>query len=136
MTDDIGFDGIAAMATYQADDGLTPFLTAGAFPVYNTDFNFASNQPAKFPSHNKWLYGLQAGTGWKFSDDYAAKFGIAEYLFTNIAGKLSAPCEVFSTADQCSTDESDRSVRFNQPFIRAEAQSGHDFPSGVLVANP
>jgi hypothetical protein len=103
--DDLGFDGLLASATYKVNDGITPFLTAGAFPVYNTDFNFASNQPSKFPSHNKWLYGVQAGTDWKFSDDYAAKFGIAEYLFTNIAGKLSSPCYVYSTADACSTDD-------------------------------
>jgi hypothetical protein len=40
--DDLGFDGVAAMASYKADDGLTPFVTGGAFPVYNTDFNLAS----------------------------------------------------------------------------------------------
>ncbi len=102
--DDLGFDGLAALATYHADDGIAPFLTAGIFPVYNTDFNFASNQPSKFSSHNKWMYGVQAGTDWKFNDDYAAKIGVAEYLFTNIAGKLSSPCDVYSAADQCSTD--------------------------------
>jgi hypothetical protein len=102
--DDLGFDGVAAMASYKADDGLTPFVTGGAFPVYNTDFNLASNQPAKYPSHNKWLFGLQGGTAWKINDDYAAKIGVADYLFTNVAGKLSAPCFVYSSADQCSTD--------------------------------
>jgi hypothetical protein len=102
--DDIGFDGVAALASYDADDGLTPFVTAGAFPVYNTDFNYASNQPAKYPSNNKWLFGFQGGTSWKIDDDYAAKFGIADYLFTNVAGKLSAPCYVYTSADQCSTD--------------------------------
>ena len=103
--DDIGFDGVAALATYQLDDNVTPYLTAGAFPVYNTDFNFASNQPAKFPNNNKWLYAVQAGSNVKFSDDYAAKFGIGDYLFTNVAGKLSAPCTVLTTADGCSTDD-------------------------------
>ncbi len=102
--DDLGFDGVVAMASYKTDDGLTPFFTAGAFPVYNTDFNFASNQPSKFPSHDKWLFGLQGGTAWKINDDYAAKFGVADYLFTNVAGKLSSPCYVYSTGDQCSTD--------------------------------
>jgi hypothetical protein len=102
--DDLGFDGVAAMASYQAADGLTPFITGGAFPVYNTDFSFASNQPAKYPSHNKWLFGLQGGTAWKINNDYSAKFGVADYLFTNVAGKLSAPCFVLSAADQCSTD--------------------------------
>ena len=103
--DDLGFDGVVAMASYKAGDGLTPFLTGGAFPVYNTDFNFASNQPSKFPSHNKWMFGLQGGTGWKINDDYAAKIGIADYAFVNVAGKLSSPCIIYSAADQCSTDD-------------------------------
>ncbi len=103
--DEIAFDGVAASAKYDAGDGIKPYLTAGVFPVYNTDLNFASNQPAKFPSHDKWLYGVQGGTDWKFSDNYAGKLGVAEYLFSNIAGKLSAPCFVYSTADQCSTDD-------------------------------
>jgi len=103
--DDIGFDGIAASASYNGYDSATPFLTAGLFPVYNTDFNFATNQPSKYPSNNRWMYGVQAGTSYDFSDDYSAKIGLAEYLFTNIAGKLSSPCLVFTTADQCSTDD-------------------------------
>jgi hypothetical protein len=103
--DDLGFDGLVGRASYTIADGDTPFLTLGAFPVYNTDFNFASNQPAKFPSNNKWMYGMQAGTNLKFSDDYSAKLAVAEYLFSNVAGKLSAPCYVYSTADQCSTDD-------------------------------
>jgi hypothetical protein len=102
--DDLGFDGAAATASYKAGSGFTPFLTGGAFPIYNTDFNYASNQPAKFPSNNKWLFGVQGGTDWKITDDYAVKFGVADYLFTNVAGKLSAPCFVYSAADQCNTD--------------------------------
>ena len=51
--DEIGFDGLAAKGTYQVAPGVTPFLTAGVFPVFNTDFNFASNQPAKFTSEDK-----------------------------------------------------------------------------------
>jgi hypothetical protein len=105
FADDLGFDGLAGAASYKLDDGITPFLTAGAFPVYNTDFNFASNQPSKFPSHNKWMFGVQGGTDWKINDDYAAKIGVADYLFTNVAGKLSSPCTVYSAADQCSTDD-------------------------------
>ncbi len=60
---EIGFDGIAAKGSYQAAPGVKPFLTAGFFPVFNTDFNFASNQPAKFSSEDKWLTAAQAGVG-------------------------------------------------------------------------
>jgi hypothetical protein len=104
--DDLGFDGVAGLASYEdEDDGVTPFLTAGAFPVYNTDFNFASNQPMKDPSHDKWLFAAQGGTSFRIADDYADKIGVADYAFTNVAGKLSAPCAVITSADLCNTDD-------------------------------
>lgn len=104
--DDLGFDGFAATANYKVNDALTPFITAGVFPVENTAFNFASSTTQQqFSSRDKWLFGAQAGAQYKFNDDYAAKLGLAQYIFTNMAGKLSAPCEVFSAADTCSTDQ-------------------------------
>jgi hypothetical protein len=104
--DDLGFDGFAASGTYQATDDLTPFLTIGAFPVYNTDFNYGSTQTSKYENYNKWLFAAQAGANWQISDDYAAKFGLAYYDFSNISGKLSSPCYVYTSADSCSTDAS------------------------------
>ena len=104
--DDLGFDGIMATGSYQFDNGLTPFITAGAFPVENTAFNFdSSTAPVNYPSHDKYLFAAQAGAAYKFSDDYSGKIGVADYIFTNVQGKLSAPCEVFSAADTCSTDQ-------------------------------
>ena len=105
FADDLGFDGIAADGSYKLDYGLTPFFTLGAFPIYNTDFNFASNQPAKYASHDKYMFGAQAGSEWKINDDYTAKLAVADYAYTNVAGKLSAPCTVLSAADVCSTDD-------------------------------
>ncbi len=103
--DDLGFDGLMGTGTYKFDNGLTPFFTAGAFPVENTFFNFdSSTAPENYASHDKYLFAAQAGTSYQFTDDYAAKAAIADYLFTNVAGKLSAPCEVFSASDTCSTD--------------------------------
>jgi hypothetical protein len=102
--DDLGFDGVAATASY-AFGPLTPFFTAGAFPIYNTDFSFASNQPAKFASHDKWLFGAQIGAVVNVLHNLAVKLGLADYAFTNVAGKLSAPCTVLTTADACSTDD-------------------------------
>jgi hypothetical protein len=103
--DDIGFDGIVATGSYHFDNGLAPFFTIDASPVFNTDFNFASNQPAKFSSEDKYMFAAQAGAAYRFNKDYAAKLGVADYLFTNMAGKLSAPCLVISAADSCSTDD-------------------------------
>jgi hypothetical protein len=133
--DDLGFDGAAAMASYRAGDAFTPFVTAGAFPVYNTDFSFPSNQSVKSPSHDKWLFALQAGTDWKISGDYAAKLGVADYLFANVAGKLSAPCTVLSSADLCSTDDDRPAFAQNGNTYMALRNITPEYSGGVQLDN-
>lgn len=103
---DIGFDGIALQAKYEVLPGLTPFLAGGAFPVYNTDFNFSSNQPSKFKSYDKWLYAVQLGADWDINKDFEWKTGVAYYYFQNIEGKLSTPFTPLSATDAGDTDAS------------------------------
>ncbi len=102
--DDLGFDGLALRGKVNLTDCATTFFTAGYFPVYNTDFNFASNQPSKFESTDKWLTGAQVGIEWKITDDLTAKFGIAYYDFSNISGKLSDPFTPLTASDAGNTD--------------------------------
>ena len=85
-------------------DSVKAFFTAGYFPVFNTDLNFASNQASKFSSTDKWLTGAQAGIEWKITNDLTAKFGIAYYDFTNIEGKLSSPFTPLTASDAGNTD--------------------------------
>jgi len=58
---DLGFDGAAARLSYNYEDIVVPSIVAGAFPVFNTDLNFSSNQPQKFSSYDKYLLAIQAG---------------------------------------------------------------------------
>jgi hypothetical protein len=102
---EIGFDGVAAKESYDVNDSVTPFLTGGFFPVFNTDFNFASNQPSKFHSEDKWLEAAQLGVAWKINKDFTATAAAAIYYFDNVAGKLSDPFTPLSTADQGNTDD-------------------------------
>ena len=102
--DDLGFDGAAVQAKYKGLECVTPFLTMGAFPVFNTDFNYASNQPAKFSSQDKWLEGFQLGTDVKISQDWGAKGAVAYYMYQNVEGRLSSPFTPLSTADVGDTD--------------------------------
>ena len=102
--DDLGFDGLAVRGKVRLTDAATTFFTAGYFPVYNTDFNFASNQPSKFQSTDKWLVGTQLGIDWKIADDLTAKFGVAYYDFDNIAGQLSSPFIPLTPNDAGNTD--------------------------------
>ena len=103
---DLAFDGLALKARYRILPAVTPFLTVGAFPVFNTDFNFPNNQPSKYSSEDKYLFAAQLGTSWNINKDFNAKVAGAYYYFDNISGKLSSPFTPLSTSDQGSTDDS------------------------------
>jgi hypothetical protein len=102
---DLAFDGLAAKIRTEVTDGVTPFLTLGLFPVFNTDLNFATIQPTKFSSTDKWLYAAQAGADVKVEKDVNVKFGVAYYDFENIAGRLSDPFTPLTSSDQGDTDD-------------------------------
>lgn len=102
--DDLGFDGLAAKGRTKINDNLSAFGAGGLFPVFNTDLNFATNQPAKFESQDKWLYGAQVGVEWKINEDLKAKFGTAYYDFRNVEGKLSSPFVPLTPNDEGDTD--------------------------------
>lgn len=101
---DIGFDGLAARGRVRINDGLGIFGAAGIFPVFNTDLNFAPNQPQKFDSEDKWLYGAQFGIDWKIDDEWSAKVGLSYYDFNNIEGRLSSPFVPLTASDAGDTD--------------------------------
>ncbi|MDD5200593.1 MAG: putative porin [Terrimicrobiaceae bacterium] len=104
--DDIGFDGAALQGKYEVLRGFTPFIAGGLFPVFNTDLNFSSNQPAKFKSYDKWLYAAQLGADWKINRDFEFKAAGAYYYFHNIEGKLSSPFTPLTPNDAGDTDAS------------------------------
>ncbi|QPF84588.1 putative porin [Bradyrhizobium genosp. L] len=108
---ELGFDGFAVQAKHEVYEGFTPFAVAGAFPIYNTDFNSGINlvdpvtgAPTKFPSRDKWLFGGQVGFNARINPEYAFRFGVAYYDFDNVQGQFSSPCIVESSSDVCDTD--------------------------------
>jgi hypothetical protein len=103
---DLGWDGLALAGRHRVAEGVTPFAAAGIFPVFNTELNFSSNRPSKFPSEDKWLYGGQAGVSLRFNKDFSAKVAGAFFDFYNIEGKLSDPFVPLTTSDQGNTDDS------------------------------
>lgn len=102
--EDLNFDGAALQGRLALGSRLTPFLTLGAFPIFNTDLNFASNQTAKFKSDDKYLFAGQLGFDWKIGRRTDFRLAAAYYAFDNVAGRLSSLCTVTSTADICDTD--------------------------------
>ena len=104
--EDLGFDGLAVRAKVKATDKMNVFGTLGLFPVFNTALNFATNQPSKFESYDKYLYASQIGIDWKIDDDWTAKVALAYYKFQNVEGELSSPFVPLNSSDAGSTDSS------------------------------
>jgi hypothetical protein len=104
--DDLAMDGLAMKAAVNAGGGFRPFLTGGAFPLYITPLAYPADHPAKFVSHDKWLYAAQAGTEWTPTEDVAIKLGAAYYDFDHIEGRLSSPCATNLSYVTCDTDDS------------------------------
>jgi hypothetical protein len=102
--DDLGFDGAALQVKYPVTRKITTFANLGAFVVFNTDFNFSSIQPDKFPSDDKYLYAAQFGVDWKVAKDWQLKLAGAYYRFDNIEGQLSDPFTPLTAQDAGNTD--------------------------------
>ena len=102
---DLGFDGLAVQGRQAVGDGLTAFGSGGAFPVFNTDLNFSSNQSQKYPSTDKWLAGGQLGLDWKINKDFSLKGAGAFYYFDHVEGKQSVSSNTFASGDLGSTDD-------------------------------
>lgn len=102
--DDLGFDGLAIQGRYRIAPWFTPFATAGVFPIYNTDFNFSSNQPAKFSSTDKYLYGGQIGSDIKLAKHLTLKSAVAYYDFDGAEGRQSTPYTPLTSSDAGDTD--------------------------------
>lgn len=103
--EDLGFDGLALQSKRPVNEQVKAFATLGAFPVFNSNLNFPSIQPAKFKSQDKWLFGGQIGADYALSRDLNAKVGAAYYYFNNVEGKLSRPFTPVNAQDSGDTDE-------------------------------
>ena len=103
--EDLGFDGLAMKGRRKLGRS-TVFGTLGAFPIFNSDFNFAVNQPSKVASNDKYLYGAQLGIQFALAEKVTAKIAAAYYDFDSIEGRLSSPFVPLSDQDIGDTDES------------------------------
>jgi polyhydroxyalkanoate synthesis regulator phasin len=103
---DLGFDGAALRLTYNYNDVFLPSVVAGAFPVFNTDLNFSSNQAEKYPSYDKYLFAIQGGTQVNLTRNWSTQVAAAYYSFYNIEGQFSSPYTQYSEDDAGDTDNS------------------------------
>ncbi|MGO4683757.1 putative porin [Hyphomicrobium sp. 2TAF46] len=102
--DDLGFDGAAFQTKSKIRPGFTVFAAGGAFPIFNTNLDFATNEPDKFKSADKYLFGGQVGMNWQATPTLAFTMGAGLFDFSGVQGKRSSPCDILGRATACDTD--------------------------------
>lgn len=100
--DDLNFDGASIGIRKPIGDGPTVFATAGAFPTYNTDFNFGSRDIAAFESNDRWLLAGQLGAEFAFTEQAKLSGSVGYFHFAAVRGQISSPC--LFDQDVCDTD--------------------------------
>lgn len=102
---DVMFDGLAVKLSPEFSENLNGFLTVGAFPIFSSGFDFPNNEPEKFESTDRYLYGAQSGIGVNMGRNVTGKFALGYHDFDNVQGELSDPYLPLSSSDAGSTDE-------------------------------
>ena len=105
-SNDLNFDGVAAIFDHKLNHDWGVFGTVGAFPVDYTNDTSSSNGFDKEESDNKWLYGAQLGAKWAINSNNRLKGALACYRFDDIQGQRSSPCEPWAGAPGCDSDGS------------------------------
>ena len=105
-SNDLNFDGVAAIFDHKLNHDWGVFGTVGAFPVDYTNDTSSSNGFDKEESDNKWLYGAQLGAKWAINSNNRLKGALAYYRFDDIQGQRSSPCEPWAGAPGCDSDGS------------------------------
>lgn len=103
-SNDLNFDGVAAIFDHKLNHDWGVFGTVGAFPVDYTNDTTTSNGFDKEESDNKWLYGAQLGAKWAINSNNRLKGALAYYRFDDIQGQRSSPCAPWAGAPGCDTD--------------------------------
>lgn len=103
--DDLNFDGVAVSGKVPVSQDVAVFGTVGAFPVYNTSFDFGTTDVIKTKSEDKYMAAAQAGVAWKISDGARVKTSVGYFHFSGIDGRLSSPCFLPTSSQSCDTDE-------------------------------
>jgi len=103
-SNDLNFDGVAAIFNHSLNRDLGLFGTVGAFPVEYSNDTTTHNGFDKEESDNKWLYGAQIGANWAINSGNRLKGALAYYRFDDIQGQRSSACEPWAGAPGCDTD--------------------------------
>jgi hypothetical protein len=104
FSDDLNFDGVSGrFVRDEPRRDMKLSLVGGAFPIGFQAASFPTNSDLKLKQSQKWLFAAQAGIDWDpLRFDW--KTTAAYYDFSDMRGRLSAPCALYNGNRQCSTD--------------------------------
>lgn len=105
-SNDLNFDGVAALFNHKLSSDWDVFGTLGAFPVEYSSDTASNNGLDKEDSDNKWLFGGQIGANWKINNTNSLKGALAYYRFDSIEGQRSSPCAPWAGQPSCDSDGS------------------------------
>ncbi|EPL16291.1 putative porin [Pseudomonas sp. CF161] len=105
-SNDLNFDGVAAIFNHTLNSDWGLFGTLGAFPVEYSSDTASSNGLDKEDSDNKWLFGGQIGANWRINRGNSLKGALAYYRFDDIEGQRSSPCTPWAGQPACDSDGS------------------------------
>ena len=104
FANDLNFDGVAIQYDQPLTDQLGLFFNGGAHPLLDGALSYPSTSLVKGANHDSYLLAAQAGARWHIGSNALATLAGGYFAYSNISGKESAPCELFTTSDGCSTD--------------------------------
>ncbi len=138
FSQDLGFDGFAADYSQPVGGGVTVFGNAGAFPLFNTAFDFSTNSDVKYSSHDAYLAALQAGAKWDINQQYHATLGIGIFNFLGTQGAVSSPCVEQANAQfYCNTDATRAPfVQFGNTLFAIRNLRGTPPTGGIYPPDP
>jgi hypothetical protein len=102
---DLGFDGISLQYRQHVAGPFSVFVNGGAFPIFNTAFDFSTNSDIKYGSTDAYLTAIQGGVDWQVRPDVKAQLGIGIFDYLGVQGAISQPCAVqLGGTFACNTD--------------------------------
>lgn len=136
---DLGFEGVAGKFRYNlagsgslddiSDDSRTLFVTAGAFPL----------QESELSNNDQWLFGGQVGVDWIFDNQDNLKVGVAYYDYYNIEARpntqIPDTCDLNRPVNDASIPEFiQKGNSLAQICREGSATNPGDFPGKVGLA--
>lgn len=105
---DLALDGVFGEVDFSRIIGVPNFTVAlrgGGFPIDFGDNDFPSTAFEKRNFRDRYLVSTQIELGGRFNNGIEASLSAAYHNFTYLRGHVSAPCDVYTSANvECSTD--------------------------------